>query len=98
MSGCSATVRRSFYAPKAFRWAARPQELDSFATKREGGGPRARQNKALAADALAIWEARMDISIEELRSDLAEGGLVASTDGRYRFFELRGMTRQKGSC
>ena len=46
-------------------------------------------------DILALWEARKDISLEELRQALAEIGLAISVAGLHRFFARRGMTRKK---
>jgi hypothetical protein len=40
-------------------------------------------------------EARKDISLEELRTGLAEIGLTVSVAGLHRFFARRGMTRKK---
>jgi hypothetical protein len=51
--------------------------------------------EARAADILALWEARKDISLEELRIALAEVGLAVSVAGLHRFFARRGMTRKK---
>jgi transposase len=48
-----------------------------------------------AADILALWEARKDISLEELRIALAEVGLAVSVAGLHRFFARRGMARKK---
>lgn len=44
---------------------------------------------------MALWEARKDISLEELRLVLAEMDFVASVAGLHRFFVRRGMTRKK---
>ncbi|GAY22153.1 mobile element protein [Sphingobium fuliginis] len=46
-------------------------------------------------DILALWEARKDISLEELRIALVEAGLTVSVAGLHRFFARRGMTRKK---
>ena len=56
---------------------------------------RSRRIEERAADILAIWEARTDISLEELRLALADAGLVVSVAGPHRFFVRRGMTRKK---
>ena len=48
-----------------------------------------------ATDILALWEARKDISLEELRAGLAGIGLIVSVAGLHRFFVRRGMTRKK---
>ena len=46
-------------------------------------------------DILTLWEARKDITLEELRAGLAEIGLHVSVAGLHRFFVRRGMTRKK---
>ena len=46
-------------------------------------------------DILALWAARKDITLEELRTGLAEMGLTVSVAGLHRFFVRRGMTRKK---
>ncbi len=56
---------------------------------------RSRRVEERQADILAIWEARKDISLEELRLALIEVGLHVSVAGLYRFFVRRGMTRKK---
>lgn len=48
-----------------------------------------------AADILAIWEARKDVSLEELRLALLDKGLTISVAGLHRFFVRRGLTRKK---
>ena len=56
---------------------------------------RSRRVEERSADILALWEARKDISLEELRVALAEAGLIVSVAGLHRFFARRGMTRKK---
>lgn len=56
---------------------------------------RSRRVEARREDILALWEARKDISLEELRAGLAEIGLTVSVAGLHRFFARRGMTRKK---
>ena len=56
---------------------------------------RSRRVEERAGDILAIWEARKDISLEELRLAMAEVGLAVSVAGLHRFFVRRGMTRKK---
>ena len=46
-------------------------------------------------DILALWKARKDISLEEMRAGLAEIGLTVSVAGLHRFFVRHGMTRKK---
>ena len=56
---------------------------------------RSRRVEERAADILALWEARKDISLEELRRALTKKGLAVSVAGLHRFFARRGMTRKK---
>jgi transposase len=56
---------------------------------------RSRHVEARREDILALWEARKDISLDELRLALIEVGLHVSVAGLHRFFARRGMTRKK---
>ncbi len=93
---CRAAAARFGVAPStAIRWEARRQATGSFMPKPQGGDVRSRRVEKRAADILALWEARKDISLEELRVALAEMGLTVSVAGLHRFFARRGMTRKK---
>jgi transposase len=93
---CRAAAARFGVAPStAIRWQAQRRETGNFAPKPQGGDMRSRRVEERAADILAIWEARKDISLEELRQALAEIGLAISVAGLHRFFARRGMTRKK---
>lgn len=56
---------------------------------------RSRRVEDRGDDILALWEARKDITLEELRLALVEIGLTVSVAGLHRFFARRGMTRKK---
>lgn len=56
---------------------------------------RSRRIEERQAEILAIWEARKDISLEELRAALIDLGLHVSVAGLHRFFVHHGMTRKK---
>ena len=93
---CRAAAARFGVAPStAIRWEAQRRETGDFAPKPQGGDMRSRRVEECAADILAIWEARRDISLEELRLALTEVGLTVSVAGLHRFFVRRGMTRKK---
>ena len=79
----------------AIRWYAQRRDTGSVAAKPQGGDMRSRRVEERSADILALWEARKDISLEELRLALAEAGLAVSVAGLHRFFARRGMTRKK---
>lgn len=93
---CRAAAARFGVAPStAIRWHAQRRETGDFASKPQGGDMRSRRIEERAADILGLWEARKDISLEELRVGLVEAGLVVSIAGLHRFFARRGMTRKK---
>jgi transposase len=95
-SSCRAAAARFGVAPStAIRWFGQRRATGAVAPKRQGGDMRSRRIEERAADILAIWEARKDISLEELRLALAETGLAVSVAGLHRFFVRRGMTRKK---
>ena len=93
---CRGAAARFGVAPStAIRWQAQRLETGSFAPKPQGGDMRSRRVEERAVDILALWEARKDISLEELRAGLAGIGLIVSVAGLHRFFVRRGMTRKK---
>ncbi|WP_409592370.1 hypothetical protein [Sphingobium sp.] len=93
---CRAASARFGVAPStAIRWQAQRRETGDFAPKPQGGDMRSHRIEERAADILAFWEARKDISLEELRAGLAGIGLTGSVAGLHRFFVRRGMTRKK---
>nr|AAD03946.1 transposase, fusion orf777 and orf780 [Novosphingobium aromaticivorans] len=93
---CRAAAARFGVAPStAIRWHAQRRATGDFAPRPQGGDMRSRRVEERSADILALWEARKDISLEELRIALAEVGLTVSVAGLHRFFVRRGMTRKK---
>lgn len=93
---CRAAAARFGVAPStAIRWQARRRETGSCAPKPQGGDMRSRRVEERRADILGLWEARQDITLEELRLALAEVGLNVSTAGLHRFFVRHAMTRKK---
>ena len=93
---CRAAAIRFGVAPStAIRWEAQRRETGDFAPKPQGGDMRSRRVEERASDILALWEARKDISLEEMRVGLAGIGLIVSVAGLHRFFARRGMTRKK---
>ena len=93
---CRAAAARFGVAPStAIRWQDQRRTTGSTAPKPQGGDMRSRRDEARRDDILALWEARKDISLEELRAGLIEIGLTVSVAGLHRFFARRGMTRKK---
>ena len=93
---CRAAAARFGVAPStAIRWQAQRRATGSLAPKPQGGDMRSRRVEERAADILDIWQARKDISLDELRQELVGVGLIISVAGLHRFFARRGMTRKK---
>ena len=93
---CRAAAARFGVAPStAIRWQDQRRTTGSIAPKPQGGDMRSRRVEARREDILALWEARRDISLEELRAGLIEIGLTVSVAGLHRFFVRHGLTRKK---
>lgn len=93
---CRGAAARFGVAPStAIRWQAQRRETGGFAPKPQGGDMRSRRVEERGDDILALWSARKDITLGELRAGLAEIGLLVSIAGLHRFFVRRGMTRKK---
>lgn len=93
---CRAAAARFGVAPStAIRWQAQRRDTGNFAPKPQGGDMRSRRVEDRGDDILALWEARKDITLEELRLALVEIGLTVSVAGLHRFFARRGLTRKK---
>jgi len=94
-SFCGCPARFGVAPSTAIRWQERRRTTGSIAPKPQGGDMRSRRVEARREDILGLWEARKDISLEELRAGLAEIGLNVSVAGLHRFFARHGMTRKK---
>lgn len=95
MSCRSAAVRFGVAPSTAIRWHAQRQATGSFAPKPQGGDTRSHRIEARREEILALWEARKDITLEELREALAATGLVVANATLHRFFVRHGITRKK---
>ena len=95
MSRRGAAARFGVAPSTAIRWQDQRRTTGNFAPKPQGGDMRSRRVEERRADIFAVWEARKDISLEELRASLIELGLHVSVAGLHRFFARHGMTRKK---
>ncbi len=95
MSCRAATARFGVAPATAIRWQSQRRATGNFAPRPQGGEMRSHRVEERAADILAVWEVRKDISLEELRQALVEAGLIVSIAGLHRFFARRGLTRKK---
>ena len=93
---CRGAAARFGVAPStAIRWQDQRRTTGTIAPKPQGGDMRSRHVEARREDILRLWEARKDISLEELRLALIDLGLHVSVAGLHRFFVRHGMTRKK---
>ncbi len=79
----------------AIRWDEQRRLFGDYAPKPQGGDKRSHRVEAHKDEILALWEARKDITLEELRTELAKTGLAVSISTLHRFFERHGITRKK---
>lgn len=93
---CRWAAARFGVAPStAIRWHGQRRDTGSFAPKPQGGDMRSHRIEARRDDILKVWEARKDITLDELRDALADIGLTVSRVGLHRFFVRHGITRKK---
>jgi transposase len=93
---CRAAAARFGVAPStAVRWRDQQRRTGAYAPKPQGGDVRSRRIEAHGAVVMALYEAQRDITLEELRAALAEGGVVVAVSTLHRFFVRRGLTRKK---
>jgi transposase len=93
---CRAAATRFGVAPStAIRWHAQRREFGHFEPKAQGGDMRSHHVEKRASDILALWEAKQDITLDELRTELSKIDVAVSIAGLHRFFKRHGMTRKK---
>ena len=93
---CRAAAERFGVAPStAIRWQAQRRATGSFAPKPQGGDMRSRRIEERRDEILALWEARKDITLQELRVELAGMGLSVANSTLHRFFARHAITRKK---
>jgi transposase len=93
---CRSAASRFGVAPStAIRWQAQRRTTGSFAPKPQGGDTRSRRVEEYRNEILALWEERKDITLDELRVELAGLGLVVANSTLHRFFVRHGIARKK---
>lgn len=95
MSCRSAAARFGVAPSTAIRWQAQRRATGSFAPKPQGGDTRSRRVEEHGEKILALWEARKDITLDELRVELSGIGLAVANSTLHRFFVRHGITRKK---
>ncbi len=91
----AAAARFGVSAASAIRWAALAREAGSVAPGPLGGDRRSARIEAHAALILRLVDQKSDITLKEIRAELAERGISAGIGTLWRFFDRRRMTWKK---
>jgi len=79
----------------AIRWTSLRRRTSDVRPKPQGGDKRSARIEAQAPLILAAVEARRDITLEELRAQLAGHGIAVAASTLWRFFKRRAITLKK---
>ena len=90
-----AAARFGVSASSAIRWNALAKTKGDATPKRQGGDRRSGRIEAHATLILGAIERQPDITLADLRSDLAGHGIAISVAGLWRFFSRRRITLKK---
>ena len=91
----AAAARFGVSASSAIRWAALVREAGSVAPGPLGGDRRSARIEAHAAFILRVVDRKPDMTLEEIRGELAKAGVQAGIGTLWRFFDRRRMTWKK---
>lgn len=91
-----AATRFGVSASSAIRWHALARRADDPAPRRVGGDRRSARMEAHAPVILGAIERQPDITLADLRGELARYGIAVSIAGLWRFFARRRITVKKG--
>jgi transposase len=95
-SSCrEAAARFGVSASSAIRWCALKREAGSVAPKALGGDRRSARVEAHAALILGLVDRTPDITLTEMKAELAEAGVAVGIGTLWRFFERRRITLKK---
>ena len=95
-SSCrAAAVRFGVSAASAVRWAALTRKVGSVAPGPLGGDRRSAQTEAHAALILRLIDQKSDMTLKEIRAELAKAGVSVGIGTLWRFFDRHRMTRKK---
>ncbi len=90
-----AAARFGVSASSAIRWHALSKTVGDAAPKPQGGDRRSGRIEAHAAVILEALERKSDITLADLRTELAGHGIGVSIAGLWRFFKRRAITLKK---
>ena len=93
---CRGAAARFGVAPATvIRWNDQRRRHGHYLPKPQGGDTRSLRVEAHRATIIALYEARRDITLDELRRELAVAGLSVAISTLHRFFARHGITRKK---
>lgn len=95
MSRRQAAARFGVSAASAIRWQSLAQRVGDATPKPQGGDRRSHRVEAHRALILDLVDEVPDITLTELRSRLAEGGVSVSVTSLWRFFGRHQITLKK---
>jgi len=90
-----AAERFGVSASSAIRWAALARRAGDPSPRRQGGDRRSARIEAHAPLILSAVERVPDITLADLRTELATRGIAVSVAGLWRFFARRKITVKK---
>jgi transposase len=82
-------------ASSAIRWQARLRQSGTIQPRVQGGDRRSNRIEAHAAFILAVYEAKSDVTLAELKAKLAAHGADVGIGTLWRFFDRRRITLKK---
>ena len=91
----AAATRFGVSASSAIRWVALAREAGSVAPGPLGGDRRSAHIEAHATLILQLVDRTSDITLKEIRGELAKAGVSAGIGTIWRFFDRRRMTWKK---
>jgi transposase len=91
----AAAARFGVSASSAVRWCARECETGSVAPGPLGGDRRSARTEAHGASIRDVVARQPDLTLEEIRSELAGGGVTVGLGTLWRFFDRHEITRKK---
>jgi transposase len=95
-SSCRAAAARfGVSAASAIRWAALARQTGSVAPGPLGGDRRSARIEAHAPLILSLVDRTCDITLAEIRAELAKAGVSVGIGTLWRFFNRRRMTWKK---
>jgi transposase len=95
-TSCRAAARRfGVAAATVIRWHDQRRSTGAYGAKPQGGDTRSRRIETYRDTVLALYGARRDITLDELRRELSQAGVTVAISTLHRFFARHGITRKK---